>query len=249
MSDDLREGWYNDPTGRHSERWYIAGHLTSRVRDGGEESTDPVSVDTGKGDHAVSAREGWYVDPLRRHQYRWFSAGMPTALVKDGELDGRDPLDLAQFGEAAFAVAEHGPGLPDPPQSIPTTQGPVAWWDGWVPEPGEPRLKVGLDGATGLAIEATMRAAMRSSAGRSPLSIDLRILSFAVVTIGIGIGCLFLVGPFAGLVIALGFLILAWAILAGVFDFVKELPARRLQRRSRRNEGMNTTSRAARDDS
>jgi hypothetical protein len=231
VTEELREGWYNDPTGRHSERWYVAGRMTSVVRDGAVESRDQVSA-AHWADTPVSAREGWHTDPLRRHECRWFSAGMPTGLVRDGEMDGHDPLDPAELGEASFAAAELLPWLPDPPHPFPDGQGPAASWDGWVAGPGEPRRKWGLDGATGLGIDAAMRVAMRRSSGVSDLRVDMRLLAAAVVVIGIGAGCLFTVAlPVGVLMIAAGFLLLVGMVLFGTFDFFKALRVRRFEKR------------------
>jgi hypothetical protein len=35
------EGWYEDPFGRHEDRWFSDGTPTALVRDGGTESDDP----------------------------------------------------------------------------------------------------------------------------------------------------------------------------------------------------------------
>jgi hypothetical protein len=80
VAGELREGWYNDPTGRHAERWYIAGRATFRVRDGASESADPFTSSADGPAERLGSREGWYTDPLGRHQNRWFSAGLPRRL-------------------------------------------------------------------------------------------------------------------------------------------------------------------------
>jgi hypothetical protein len=238
VAGELREGWYNDPTGRHAERWYVGGRLTSRVRDGVAESQDPVEVPGRWSDQPVSALEGWCTDPLRRHEQRWFSAGMPTGLVRDGETQGHDPVDLAQLGDASFGGAEPVSWLPEPSRSGPDGQGPVAWWDGWVAAPGEPRLECGLDGATGLGIQAGMRTVMRWSWGKSLLAIDIRFFWFAVVTIGFGVASLYLFGAATGVaLIAVGLVVLVGAVLFAISDFAEETPARRFQKRvSRRGQ-------------
>jgi hypothetical protein len=77
-----------------------------------------------------------------------------------------------------------------------------------------------------------MRSVMRWSTGRSLLAIDIRFFSFAVIAIGLGVAFLFVLGPAAGVVtIALGLVVLAGAVLAAIFDFMEELPARRFEKR------------------
>jgi hypothetical protein len=39
------EGWYADPSGRHSQRWYSGGWPTELVRDGGQDGRDPLTAD------------------------------------------------------------------------------------------------------------------------------------------------------------------------------------------------------------
>jgi hypothetical protein len=205
--------------------------MTSRVRDGSVEGTDrvaePVSSLPGP-----TAREGWYTDPTGRHQERWFSGGMPTSLVQDKGVEGRDPLDVDQLSHAAFAAADPRLNLPEGGGGPANGQGPVAWWDGWVAAPGEPRPVPGLDGATGLGIDSTMRAAVRASGNRLPLTNSLLLLAMGVIVLGVGIVC-FLAGAEAlGLSFGIfGFLWSAVALVIAGFDLVKEIPVRRFQRR------------------
>jgi len=207
--------------------------MTPRVRDGDSESTDPIVSGDSIPPRPARTREGWYFDPLRRHEYRWFSAGMPTALVRDGYVDGKDPVDLSELGRAAFASVNEGPGLPDPPEPRPETKGPAAWWDGAVAAPGEPGFEFGLDGAVGFELEAGARVAMRAAA-RKLLSLDLRLAVSGVAFILVGLAGLVMTSFLAwATLVALGIMIFAAGAVASLFDFLKELPARRLEKRSR----------------
>jgi len=40
-----REGWFEDPSTRHEWRWFSQGRPTDLVRDGKQESHDPLSID------------------------------------------------------------------------------------------------------------------------------------------------------------------------------------------------------------
>lgn len=44
VSAAVREGWYQDPDGRHEFRWFSAGVPTDLVQDGTRASRDPVST-------------------------------------------------------------------------------------------------------------------------------------------------------------------------------------------------------------
>ncbi len=43
QTDGSAEGWYKDPTGHHSERWFSDGTPTALVRDGHTTAQDPLS--------------------------------------------------------------------------------------------------------------------------------------------------------------------------------------------------------------
>ena len=44
VTDVVKEGWYEDPAGRHQYRWFSAGTPTDLVRDGTGTSRDPLSI-------------------------------------------------------------------------------------------------------------------------------------------------------------------------------------------------------------
>jgi hypothetical protein len=115
--------------------------------------TRPVIPDPG------SPPEGWYADPTARHEQRWFSAGAPTQLVRDGKVESTDVVSAAERGLGAT----DGPGLSLPESStVSSVQGPVAWWDTAVPEPGEPSIvDIGASGMAGYSLLRELRMAHR----------------------------------------------------------------------------------------
>jgi len=110
-----RQGWHNDPTGRHAERWFVGGRVTSRVRDGRVESVDPLSRAEADVTAVPAPREGWWSDPLGHHEERWFSLGLPTALVRDRGREGHDPVPPSQLGDAAYGTSVLTMRLPEAP--------------------------------------------------------------------------------------------------------------------------------------
>ena len=44
MSELVKEGWYEDPAGRHEYRWFSVGAPTDLVRDGPATGHDPISM-------------------------------------------------------------------------------------------------------------------------------------------------------------------------------------------------------------
>jgi hypothetical protein len=44
MTEPVKEGWYEDPAGRHEYRWFSAGAPTDLVKDAGTTSRDSISI-------------------------------------------------------------------------------------------------------------------------------------------------------------------------------------------------------------
>ena len=51
QTDGSAEGWYKDPTGHHSERWFSDGTPTALVRDGHTTAQDPLVTSKRKEPH------------------------------------------------------------------------------------------------------------------------------------------------------------------------------------------------------
>ena len=98
------EGWSADPSGRHQERFFEAGHPTQLVRDVGRESYDALepaqetgamreydSSTTVPPAASVTYLEGWHPDPSGRHEFRYFAKGEPTAWFSDAGQITEEP--------------------------------------------------------------------------------------------------------------------------------------------------------------
>lgn len=84
----VKEGWYEDPAGRHEYRWFSQGSPTDLVMDGGCTSRDPISISDPEVFRTVDLAEPPDEGPL---------------LIKPGEerpgpgiRAGIDPLGLRQ---------------------------------------------------------------------------------------------------------------------------------------------------------
>jgi hypothetical protein len=89
------EGWYQDPFGRHAERWISDGRPTGLVRDAGVETHDPPPSDTAPGPLLRAAEKPAHSDDMLR------------AGEVGGGVDGDTESEIAQ------AVLDHGVVGPD----------------------------------------------------------------------------------------------------------------------------------------
>jgi hypothetical protein len=44
MNEHQKQGWFEDPSGRHQYRWFSAGEATDLVKDGQVTGTDVISM-------------------------------------------------------------------------------------------------------------------------------------------------------------------------------------------------------------
>ena len=101
------EGWYLDPYGVHTERWYSNGEPTSLVRDEGGESRDPPPEGQAPGPLVeAEVPKASRVNDLRRADEQESSS-----LAADLRRADESPEDES-FGDAALdAGAESGAGF------------------------------------------------------------------------------------------------------------------------------------------
>ena len=138
MAAKPAEGWYEDPTGRHQERWYSSGWPTDLVRDREAELHDPLGVDDadallrrpkGLPEAAVTPNDGYAGQP-------WWQAGGP----QPGET-GWDWGPAMQAWRYVFRPAPAGLGVAVLALFLVLLAGPVAgavaagvmvatWWAG-----------------------------------------------------------------------------------------------------------------------
>jgi hypothetical protein len=81
--DDVAEGWYPDPTGRHDCRFFDGSWWTAYVLDGGETSSDTFLTPTGA---------GWYPDAHLRHELRYWDGKRWTDQTQDAGVEVLDPV-------------------------------------------------------------------------------------------------------------------------------------------------------------
>jgi hypothetical protein len=114
MDNEVREGWYSDPFGRHEARWLSDGHATKLVRDAGTESydeppdappvQDPVRIEpdpTSFSPDDLLRADGAQANP------NWADA---KDLKRADDQEAGDPFDQKRPVDAAFDAL---------PQSVP----------------------------------------------------------------------------------------------------------------------------------
>jgi hypothetical protein len=92
MNGESAEGWYKDPTGHHSERWFSDGTPTALVRDGQVEAHDPLgdaeaqAAASGKLEFvALPVRQPTQAEGVATPPTEWWQVDVPSS---DLGLDG-----------------------------------------------------------------------------------------------------------------------------------------------------------------
>ena len=87
MDEDLMEGWFTDPFGRHEARWLSAGTPTRLVKDGDTEAYDDPPD-----------------EPPTRVPERIAPAGGPDSARRADDAERTEPFDPQQATRKAWDV-------------------------------------------------------------------------------------------------------------------------------------------------
>ena len=148
------QGWYPDPFGVHSFRFFRDGRPTGLVMDEGVETYDephepkahtPIRSEAeGPENAAFASSAGWYEDPLGEDQRYWDGATWSNEAVQS-------KVDFEEIGQLSRLVNDRGDESHDTtaqpevqvPQGSPTPQSPPSgWWqasdENWYPPEQHP---------------------------------------------------------------------------------------------------------------